>query len=112
MASQLNRLCVKRLFSKRNKTASLVFPDNISRNLVTIYRKYCNLIGYRTHYLSGDEKRLREENKQFNMATLSRFSGEVLIQKAVPEKTKIAKKKKKKNGNKIFKGKKKMNLKY
>ena len=26
----------------------------ISRNLVIIYRKYCNLTGYRTRYLSGD----------------------------------------------------------
>ena len=28
--------------------------DSIIRNLLTIYHKYCNLIGYRTHYLSGD----------------------------------------------------------
>ena len=26
----------------------------ISRNLLTIYHKYYNLIGYHTHYLSGD----------------------------------------------------------
>ena len=26
----------------------------IIENLLTIYRKYCNLTGYRTHYLSRD----------------------------------------------------------
>ena len=26
----------------------------VSRNRLTISRKYCSLIGYRTHYLSGD----------------------------------------------------------
>ena len=42
------------------RTKGLIY---ISRNLLTIYRKYCNLIGYRTHYLSSDRYRLRDENK-------------------------------------------------
>ena len=35
-------------------SADNVAVNSISRNLLTIYRKYCILIGYRTHYLSGD----------------------------------------------------------
>ena len=35
-----------------NQIVSLL--NTISRNLVTLYLKYCILIGYRTRYLSGD----------------------------------------------------------
>ena len=59
----------KFLFVKRSRTGSLsvllrlrgvelksdqTYICCFSRNLVTIYRKYYKLIGYRTRYLSGD----------------------------------------------------------
>ena len=36
-----------------NDTNKVIIFD-VSRNLLPIYRKYFNLIGYRTYYLSGD----------------------------------------------------------
>ena len=45
------------------KTLCTILLITISRNLLTIYHKYCTLIGYHIHYLSDDRQRLQNENK-------------------------------------------------
>ena len=60
--SEQNRLCktCKILDAKTSVHVGIILVSQsknltlISRNLVTIYHKYCNPIGYRTYYLSGD----------------------------------------------------------
>ena len=47
--SLLSFLC---LFGKQHLLETFLIV--IIRNLLTVYRKYCNLIGYRTYYLSRD----------------------------------------------------------
>ena len=41
-------------FQKTKHSPQKAFFIIFSRNIVTIYRNYCNVIGYRTRYLSGD----------------------------------------------------------
>ena len=46
-----NSLSSIKIMNDRKRLNDLL---HFSKDLLTIYRKYCNLIGYRTRYLSGD----------------------------------------------------------
>ena len=78
-----------------------------SRNLLTIYRKYYNLIGYCTHYQVIDSVcGMKTSNSIWRPFSEDVQEEYALIQKGIPENNKIARK----YGLKILKGKKKKRM--